>query len=318
MTSIAAGGDPQSLPLPSSVEAKPQAHLDWGGLVCLLIVYVGWSGTYLAIRVAVQDGSGFPPLAMAGTRFLAAAFLVMVLAAVARERLRPTRSELLVLAGIGCLTLVGGNGLVTLAEQRAGSGIAAVLVATTPVWVAVVSAIIDRRRPSWLLIGGLAAGFAGVAILAWPLLSTGVRADLLAVLALIGAPLSWSIGSIVHARRPDSMGPFTSSGYQQITGALVALSVAGLIREPLPQPTSNAWWGWGYLVVIGSVVTFTAYMQALRRLPTHLAATYAYVNPVGALFLGWLLLAEPMTLSTLAGSILVLIGITGVFRDQWR
>src|SRR5206468_7910436 len=137
--------------------------------------------------------------------------LVMVASALTRERLRPSRSELPVLAAIGCLTLVGGNGLVTLAEQRASSGIAAVLVATMPVWVAVVTAIIDRRPPSWLLMGGLAAGFGGVAVLAWPLLSTGAGADVLAVLALIGAPLSWSIGSIIHARRPDSMGPFTST-----------------------------------------------------------------------------------------------------------
>jgi drug/metabolite transporter (DMT)-like permease len=154
-------------------------------------------------------------------------------------------------------------------------------------------------------------------VLVSPVLRTGVRADLLSVIALLVAPLSWAAGSVLQGRRAVTVSPVVSSGYQQLAGGLWLVLGAWLFREPVPHPTAQAWGAWGYLVVVGGL-GFFAYVQALRRLPISLATTYAYVNPVIAVFLGWLILGEPITIWTLAGAALVLAGVAGVLRLRLR
>jgi drug/metabolite transporter (DMT)-like permease len=290
--------------------------LDLVGLANLFVVYLGWSGTYVAIRFAVREGSGFPPFSLIAARLGLAGIVMVAWAAWSRDRLRPTRSELILLIVTGVLLWGGGNGLVVWAEQRAGAGYAALLIGTTPIFASLIEAGVDRRIPSSLFIVALVVGFAGVGLLAAPVLAAGSQADVFALLALIGAPASWAAGSVLSARRRVAMSSIATSAWQHLVGTIFFVGMALIAREPFPTPTVEAWWAWVYLVVVGSVVTFTAYLRALRLLPTSVVMTYSYVNPVGAVILAALLLGEPITGWTIAGAGLVLLGVAGVFRSR--
>jgi drug/metabolite transporter (DMT)-like permease len=287
------------------------------GLLYLSIVYVIWGSTYLAIRVAVREGSGFPPFTMAMMRMFLSGALLLILGVLGRKRIRPSREELVVLIGSGLLLWTGANGLVTWAEQRADSGLAALVVASAPIWVALIEAMVDRRVPSLRLILALLIGFLGITLLSVPTLRTGMRADVIAVLALLGASISWSAGSVLQNRRAVSLAPHVSAGYQSLIGGIGFLILVVAFREPKPVPTNQAWLAWGYLVLFGSVIAFTSFVQVLRLLPMSIAMTYAYVNPVIAVLLGALILSEPITLWTVSGAILVILGVAGVFRDRY-
>ena len=292
-------------------EKKPVTAL---GLFNLFVVYIIWGSTYLAIRVAVREGSGFPPFMLGATRTLASGSILLVWAFLIKGRKIPTRNEWLVIICSGLLLWIGGNGLVTWAEQRADSGFAALLLGTLPLWVALVESIIDRRRPSLGLIGALMAGFSGLVILSLPTIRQGTRADILSMLALLFAPLFWGCGSILLARRPVKTAPQALAGYQQLVGCIAFFLISLFFNEPPLQPAREAVFAWVYLVIAGGVCAFTAYMYALKLLPTALVATYAYVNPVIAVFLGWLILREAITPWTILGAALILLGVFGVFR----
>jgi len=286
------------------------------GLLCLLAIYVAWGSTYLAIRVAVREGAGWGPFWLGAARVLAAAAVLFALNRLRGVRLRPTRLELLVLAGTGVLMWVGGNGLVNWAEQRVDSGLAALVVGTAPLSVAAMEAAIDRRAPSLRLVSSLAVGMAGVAVLTYPMLRAGVTADVLGVLGLALAGVSWGYGSIVLQRRKLPLDPIVVAGWQQLAGGLGFAAVALAVGEPLPRPTPEAWAAWTYLMVVGSLLAFSCFVYALKVLPTSVVMTYAYVNPAIAVVLGWLILGEPITGYTLAGMALIIAGVYGVFRDK--
>ncbi len=288
------------------------------GLFHLLVIYVVWSSTYLAIRIAVRPGAGFAPFTMGLMRAGAATLILLAWAALARYRLRLTRREWAVLAGSGLLLWVGGNGLVMVAEQRADSGLAALIIASIPIWTAIIEAVIDRKSPSLFLMGSLLVGFSGIVALTLPVLQSGVRADILSILALIFASVSWAFGSLLQTRNPVDLKPQVSAAVQMLAGSVGFAMMAALFNEPRPAPIPEAWLAWGYLVVIGSVFAFTSYVTVLRLLPTNIVMTYAYVNPVLAVLLGWLILDEKITGWLVLGSALVLVGVAGVFRERYR
>lgn len=279
-------------------------------------MYVVWSSTYLAIRIAVREGAGFPPFMLGFTRAALAGVILLLWSRLQKQRIKLTRQEVVVLAFSGLLLWLGGNGLVTFAETRAESGLAALLVSASPIWAAGIEAVIDRKWPTLQLALSLLIGFSGIALLTVPALSTGVHADTVAVLALIAAPITWASGSVLQARKPVKLAARVSSAYQMLFGAIGFALVIFLLKEPLPTPTGESWIAWGYLVVVGSLFAFTAYVTALRLLPTRIVMTYAYVNPVLAVILGYLVLGEKITIFTIAGSILVLLGVAGVFRER--
>ncbi len=303
----------------NSLTNQPEEKdINLAGMLNLLVVYFVWGSTYLAIRIAVREGAGFPPFMMGLMRTGAGGLILLIWGALARKRLRPTKSELLTLIFSGIFLWNGGNGLVMIAEQRADSSLAALMIASTPIWVAIIEAILDRRPPSWLLVGALLVGFSGIAVLSAPVLRNSVQADTLSILALLGAALSWSCGTVLQSRRPVALSAQVSSGIQTLAGAVGFAGLTLLFGEPLPTPNTEAWLAWGYLVVFGSVLAFTAYVTALRLLPTNIVVTYSYVNPVIAVILGWIILREPITVWTIAGSALVLLGVWGVFRSRRR
>jgi drug/metabolite transporter (DMT)-like permease len=292
------------------------SSISWRGIFHLGIVYLVWSSTYLAIRLTVRPGAGFPPFAMAGLRSLLAFPVLLTWARLRGLRVRPTRQELRLLAISGVLLWTGGNAFVVAAEQHVDSGLAAILIASTPIWVAVIETIIDRKLPSKLATAGLGLGFLGTALVGYPSLTSGVRGDTLAVVLLLLASLSWGGGSILQRRRPVMLDAMVSAAYQMLIGGLGVSVLSFTLGEPLPHPTFTAWLGFGFLFVFGSLIAFTSFIKALHLLPTRLVFTYGYVNPVLAAFLGWLVLGERLPKESLAGAVLVLVGVAGSFRAK--
>jgi drug/metabolite transporter (DMT)-like permease len=286
------------------------------GVVYLLIVYIVWGSTYLAIRVAVREGAGFAPFMLGTLRATTAGILLLGWSYFTGKRLRLSPKEFLIVAASGLLLWVGGNGLVTYGEQRADSGLAALMVAGVPMWVALFDAINRRKLPSLFLVAALLLGLAGIVLLSMPLILSGLRADIVSVIALVSAAITWALGTYIQARNPTSLPPAVNSGYQLLIGGIGFAVTALLTGEPLPHPIPAAWLAWAYLVVFGSLIGFTSYTQALRLLPTNIVTTYSYVNPIIAVILGSLILGEKITHWTILGAVFILLGVTGVFREH--
>ena len=289
------------------------SSLSTKGMLNLIVVYLVWGSTYLFIRLTVHEGSGFPPFAMAASRTLCASAILFVLAKGLGQWSRPSGSELRVLIVSGLLLWLGGNGLVAYAEHQANSGYAALVVGTTPMWSVIMESILGRRPPSLLLVLSLIIGFFGLAVLVTPVLNQGLRADASSTAALLLAAMAWSGGSLLLQRRPPKATPIVTSAYQQFFGSLGLIAITLLSGEPWPHPTAVAWLGWIYLVIAGSLISFTAFVIAVRTLPLSVVMTYAYINPVIAVLLGWLVLGERITSSTVLGTALILTGVFGIF-----
>jgi len=293
-------------------------QVNWNGFLHLFVIYLVWGSTYLAIRVGVREGSGFPPFFFGGFRVVAAGIFLLILGVLRKKRLRVTKMEFRGLALSGLLLWVSGMGMVTWSEQRADSGIAALMIAITPIWTAMITSVMDRELPTLRMVFALLLGFSGIAFLSAPVIRSGVQADIWSIFGLILAGLSWSMGTILQSRKLSHLSAVTSSGYQQLIGGVGLLVLALIVREPIPQPTSEAWLAWGYLWLFGSILAFTSFTKALRLLPLKIVMTYPYVNPVIAVFLGWLILDESLNFWTFFGAAMILLGVAGVFRERFR
>jgi drug/metabolite transporter (DMT)-like permease len=290
-----------------------------GVLVALGTVYLVWGSTYLAIKYAVEGG--LPPLLAMGTRFLLAGFvlLVAVMAVRGRSAFSITRPQLVTAGVCGLLLLVGGNGLVAVAEQGVDSGLAALLIAGTPLWVVVLRALL-HDRPSAATLAGLLLGLVGVVVLLLP----GVRgaADLAPLLLLCLSSVLWSCGTVLATRRPMPVDPFVTTVVEMAVGgtAMVLLGSAGgewgRLRFPGTDPSS--WIAFAYLVLVGSVLGYSAYVWLLARAPLSLATTYAYVNPAVAVALGALFLSEPLTAEVLIGGAVIIVAVAWVIAAESR
>ena len=275
------------------------------GLIHLCIVYVLWGSTYLAIRIAVQDGSGFPPMIMSATRVFAGSLILLGIAKfIKKESFRLNQKDTLALAVSGLALWWIGNGLVALAETNVDSGYTALIISCTPIWVAIIESRLDRKRPSLQLMISLFVGIAGIAILNWPAISGGKIGDLQGAFMLIVAGLSWGAGSVYQKRSNIQSSPEVSSAIQQVFGGIALFLTSLIIQEPAVNPSVSAWWAWGYLIVFGSVIAFTSFVKALTLLPPNVVFTYAYVNPVIAVILGFIILKEPVTEWTLGLSLI--------------
>ncbi|MFJ3927995.1 EamA family transporter [Streptomyces sp. NPDC090022] len=293
----------------SSSAASPAKRVTGAVWVALTIVYVVWGSTYLAIRVVVET---LPPFLSAGARFVTAGLLLTALVAWRQgpAALKVTRAQLGSALLVGLLLILGGNGLVVLAETSIPSGLAALLVAAVPMWVVLLRAG-GGDRPSPRTLGGVLVGLAGLAVLTSSGLSGSVA--LWGVGLVLAASVLWSLGSFSSGRLPMPKNPFTASAYEMIVGGVGAVAV-GLLRGEqrgldLAEVSTGSWVALGYLVVFGSLVAFTAYAWLLQSAPLSLTATYAYVNPVVAVILGALILDEALTWPIVAGGAIVVLAV---------
>jgi drug/metabolite transporter (DMT)-like permease len=285
------------------------------GLVALnfAAVYVLWGSTYMAIRAGVQE---LPPALMAGTRFLVAGSILLPILLWRRVPL-PRRGTIGPIALTGMLLLFGGNLLVTMAEITVPSGMAAVIVANLPFFMVLLEAARrDGERITPLGAAGLVTGFVGMLILMWPkIAAVGPRGllEMRGEAMLLGANLCWTVGSIYSKHHVKEVAPLMAVALEMlIAGA--ALTLLGLLLGEAPRfhPTPRSVFAVGWLILAGSLLGYSAYMWLLSHVPAVKVSTYAYVNPVIAVLLGWLLLGESVDGRMILGTLVILGGVAAV------
>lgn len=279
-------------------------------LLAFAALYVVWGSTYLAIKFAVET---IPPYLMGGSRFIVSG-LILFLWSRSRGLPNPGRREWRDAAVVGTLLLAGGNGAVGWAEQRVPSGITALLVASVPMWMVLIDWMRPHgKRPGLVVFIGLLIGLAGVAVLAAPGFSDEGSAVGIGAVVLILGSISWAAGSIYSRQGAKPESALMSTAIQMICGS-AALLVFGILggefgRLDLAAISTRSFLGWAYLVTFGGLVGFTAYAYVLRETTPAKATTYAYVNPVVAVLLGWAFANEPVTMRTVLAAGIILASV---------
>ena len=277
--------------------------------LALISLYIVWGSTYLAIRFAVET---MPPFLHASIRFLISGAILYIWRSMAGDT-KPTKANWKSTAIVGTFLLLGGNGLVGLAEKSVPSGIAALLITTSPFWLTLFESLRSGgNKPTWLSILGLLIGFSGVFLLIGPseIMGAAHQFDRFGVTLLLIAPVLWSLGSI-YARGADMpKSTLMSTGMQMLVGS-VALFIVSVVTGELNgfsfgQVSTRSWLGLIYLITFGSLVGFVSYGWLLHNAPVSLFSTYAYVNPVVAVFLGWLLADEVLNARIAVASAIII------------
>lgn len=291
-----------------------QTATNRSGWAALLVVWVVWGSTYLAIRVGVRT---MPPFTLAAIRYLVAGAVLLPLGlrsgtAAERARDRPGRRQWAAMLLLGAMLPAAGNGVVSWAELKLPSGIAALLVGTVPLWMVLADGLLSKRMPGparWLALG---VGLCGVAVLS----GTGSGpVPIAATIAVLLAAVSWGVGSALQSRLPVPSRLVLMSGMELFCGGLV-LTVVALSRGELTfavgHVSAQSWWALLYLIGPGTLLAMTCYVHALARLPATTVSTYAFVNPVVAVVLGFVLLDERLSLGQAAGGALVVLAVAGL------
>lgn len=283
--------------------------------IALGLVYVVWGSTYLAIRYAVET---LPPFWMAAVRFLLAGSILYGLSRL-RGAARPTRSQWRAAGVVGVLLLTGGNGCVVWAEQSIDSSLAALLASSSSFWMVVLDWRLNGRRPTGGVVTGLVAGVGGVALLVGPE-ALRAEASLAPSLVILMGCLFWSLGSVVGKRADRPASSLLGSGMEMIAGG-AGLLILGLITGEAGQLdagsiSASSVAGLGYLLVFGSLVGFSAYSWLLRNAPLPLVSTYAYVNPVVAVALGWAIAGEQVSIRTGIAAGLIVLSVAAITALQ--
>ncbi|MBI1759167.1 MAG: EamA family transporter [Actinobacteria bacterium] len=294
-------------------------RLGWRVWAALGTVYLIWGSTYLGIRYAVTSA---PPLLMAGARFVAAGLIMVGITSALRGMRvwRMTRAQAGTAVLSGVLLVLGGNGLVTVGEQRVPSGIAALIVAGVPLWIVLLRAALGDR-PARVTVLGVGVGVAGVAALFLPGGGTG-RLDVRYALLTVLASLSWAVGSLVAVRRPVPPEPLALSTVQMMAGGVVSLACSAAIGEwrgfHPAQVSGTSWLAIGYLVSFGAVVAYPAYVYLLGTAPVSLVSTYAFVNPVIAVLLGVLVAGERLAGPEILAAAVIVVAVAVVVTAEAR
>jgi drug/metabolite transporter (DMT)-like permease len=283
----------------------------WKIILAFGLVYVFWGSTYLGIDIAVQS---IPPALMCAVRFAIAGVIMLAACGLTGRRVFYSPRQIAVASLVGVLLLMGGNLTLSYAELSVSTGLAALIIAVTPLWFLVLDSILlGHHRISGRGKVGLALGVVGLLVLFYPEFASRTamgRKELWASLSLLGGSFSWALGSVLSKRWQSGMDPFSATGWQ-ITAAAVANFVFAVLAGDFSRVV---WTGRGigavaYLVVCGSWIGYTAYIWLLEHVPTSKVSTYAYVNPVVAVFLGWLVLHERVSGFILAGSAVVVLSV---------
>ncbi len=288
--------------------------------IAFALVYVIWGSTYLAILFAVET---LPPFLMAGVRFLIAGALMYAWVRLAGRAGAPRGVEWRGAAVVGAFLLLGGNGGVVWAEQRVSSGLAALLVATVPLWMVLLEWAGGGKRPTGRVIAGIAIGFAGLGILIGPAeILGGTAADSVGALVLVFAAFSWAVGSVAARRVSLPASPLLGTGMEMLAGGALLLLLGSVTGEwgrlDLAAASPRSLWAVGYLIVFGSLVGFTAYIWLLRHVEIAKVATYAYVNPVVAVLLGWALAGEELSPRIAVSALVIIAGVAFITSGRAR
>jgi drug/metabolite transporter (DMT)-like permease len=281
--------------------------------LALAITYVVWGSTYLGIDLAIRT---IPPFLMAATRFLIAGGLLYAWAVRRGDRAdRPTARQWLSAFLIAAPMLAVGNAAVGWAEQTIDTGTASLIIASVPLWMALLDRVLYGQRLARVVVTGLVVGFAGVGLLVAPGGSGGFSR---AAIVLVFSSLAWAIGSLYSRTAPQPSRPLVSAGMQMLAGGAILAVVSGASGElssfSVGAVSLESWLGLAYLVVFGSLIAFTSYMWLLRNAPTTLVGTYAYVNPFVAVLLGTVVLGEPLGWRTLVGGGIVIAAVALIVR----
>ncbi len=286
-------------------------------------VYVFWGSTYLAIKYTIET---LPPFLMAGTRFAIAGSVLFLWARMTRDYETPRREHWRTSFIVGTLLLLGGNGGVVLAQHYISSSLAALLVATEPLWIVLLSWLWLRTgRPSWKVAAGLVVGFFGVYMLIGGR-GSGFSGDaaasgqMIGTIAVMLGALFWAAGSIYGLRAPVPRSSLLTAGMQMMAGS-ISLLIVGLVRGELatfdPAAVSaNSLYGFVYLIIFGSLIGFTAYSWLLKNARPTMVSTYAYVNPVVAVLLGWSIAGESLTGQMLIGAAVIVVSVALVTSQK--
>src|SRR5579872_2018051 len=290
---------------------KTQAPSRFAVILAFGLVYLLWGSTYLAIDIAVQN---IPPALMCGVRFLIAGVVMLAVCAITGRTIWYSPRQIALAAVVGILLLMGGNLTLSYAELSVSTGLAALIIAVTPLWFLVLdSMLLGHHRIAGRGKAGLALGVVGLLVLFYPELTSSTamgRKELWASLSLLGGSFSWALGSVLSKRWQSGMDGFSATGWQ-----ITAAGIANLLFAFVAGDLSHVIWSTRsvsavlYLVVCGSWVGYTAYIWLLKHVPTSKVSTYAYVNPVIAVFLGWLILHEKVDRFILMGSAIVVLSV---------
>ncbi|MBZ9973960.1 MULTISPECIES: EamA family transporter [unclassified Mesorhizobium] len=277
-------------------------------------IYFIWGSTYLALALALQS---LPPFLLMAARCLVGGLILFVGAAASGAK-APSRKSLLYGIVCGLLFFVGCHGILANVQQRVPTGLAAIMLATIPLWIAALQTGLRRpNRPSALSLTFLAPGVLGVALIAWEEVAGGIeKVHLIDIFLLLGASLSWSIGTVVSEQSPTSSSPLVMSIVELWAGA-AALAIVGAAdgEASLVHPSSITAWsiaGWAYLTIAGTVIAFASYIWLLRKVTPTLVATYTFVNPIIAVMLGWAILGEVPSMWMASGALLVILSVSGL------
>jgi drug/metabolite transporter (DMT)-like permease len=302
----------------STSESTPPAASRTQLAAAFAAVYIIWGSTYLAIRIGVTE---IPPFFMAGTRYLITSAILYPLAR-ARSAERPTRQHWGAALLLGALLPAAGNGFLTWAEQTVPSGIAALLVTTVSLWMVILEWVRPGgRAPTARTSVGLLLGFGGILLLVAPWQSTG-RVNLIGAGVLMTGSLCWAAGSIAsrHLKQPQI--PLLRTAMQCLCGGIILFAFGGLTGEvsrvQFGAITHRGWLALAYLTVFGSLIGYSAYSWLLHAAPPARVATYAYVNPVIAILLGWMFAGEHLTPRMLVATAVIIIGVIMVIAAPQR
>jgi len=286
-----------------------------GAYIALFSIYIIWGTTYLAIRIGVEN---LPPVLFTGLRWIVAGPILLIILLLKKYKL-PSKNDLLHLGIIGLLLIGGGNVFVVFAEQWVPSGLTALLITTVPFWVVGLDAIIPQgKRINPTILLGLLLGLVGIGIIFGEDFAQLFNPSYLGgIIALMLAVFLWSAGTLYSKYKKVSVHPLMGAAVQMIIAGIV-ITVLGLILGEGSKFhfTNSSFYSYLYLVLVGSLLGYGSYVYAIAHLPVSLVATYAYVNPVIALFLGWLILDEKISLWIILAAVVILFGVTLVKKGS--
>ncbi|HKF84152.1 MAG TPA: EamA family transporter, partial [Candidatus Limnocylindrales bacterium] len=287
----------------------------------ILVLYVVWGSTYLGMKVAMDT---LPVFVMGVFRFVPAG-IILTLAVIAWNRgriARPTVAQARDASIVGIMLLLGGTGLVAWGEQTIPTGIAALLIALVPMWLAIFGFALFRESVPPLVAAGIVVGLVGVAILAWPAGDVG-SLDPAGLLALMVSPIFWTLGTLYATKRAVQPAPaLLASGIHMLAAGLAFVVVAAVTGEwaafDIAAVSPTSWASIAYLIVAGSLIGYTTYAWLIGVAPIQRVATYAYVNPVVAVILGWLVLSEPLTPRTILAGVVIVAAVALIVTGRGR